>query len=266
MNQAWLCSLTAPDKLLTNRLELVLAPIKDRSSMVKTDSCGSCDNFQESSFKHLEKNELSCINSKKTCNTYKKGQVLFHEGNHPIGIFCLKSGKVKITKTSIDGKEQIVRFAKPGDLIGYRSFLGDGIYSATAIALEEAKVCFIDKADFLNVVKSNSAFSWSLIQKLSSELKDAENLVADMAQKSVRERLAEILLLLQKKFGTSKEMPGFLDVQLSREELANTVGTATETIIRLISDMKQEGLIKTQGKKIAIADLKSMMALANLED
>ena len=234
--------------------------------MKPSEHCQQCANVGNSSFNHLSHDELGCINAQKTCNTYKKGQVLFHEGNRPIGVFCLKSGKIKISKMGLDGKEQIVRLAKPGDLIGYRSFLGDGVYAATATSLEESQVCFIDKANFLNVVQQNSQFSWSLIQKLSRELKEAEQLLADMAQKSVRERCAEVLLLLQKKFGTTEDSQKYLSVQLSREELSNYVGTATETIIRLMSDMKKEGLIETQGKKIAIRDLKAMMALANLDD
>lgn len=231
----------------------------------EANQCANCASIGDSMFSNLEKKDLACLDSHKTCNTYKKGQVVFHEGNRPLGLYCLKEGKVKIFKTGVDGREQIVRLAKPGDLIGYRAFLGEEYYSASAASLEDAVICFIDKNDFHSILSSNAKLSWNLIQALSVELREAEDLLRDMAQKSVRERLAEILLLIKQKYGTDPNDPNVLSAKLSRDELASFVGTATETLIRLLSDLKAEKVVETEGKKIRILNHKALVEIANLE-
>ncbi|MCP5464059.1 MAG: Crp/Fnr family transcriptional regulator [Deltaproteobacteria bacterium] len=230
----------------------------------KTHNCESCASAPKS-FDTLNSKELNCISDSKNHKVFKKGEVIFHEGNRPTGVYCLQEGKVKIFKNGIDGRKQIVRLAKPGDLIGYRSFLGEDLYTASAAAIEESKACFIERDSFFSVLKANTEFSWQLIQNLTRELRDAENLVRDMAQKSVRERLAEILLILKEKYGTNEAEPGLLNAKLSREELANFVGTATETLIRLLSDFKAQGLITTKGKNITILDAEELIKTANIE-
>lgn len=229
-------------------------------------SCVDCNNLQKSSFTNLSCQELKVLSHKKTCQSFKKGQVLFHEGTTPTGVFCLKEGKVKIYKTGIDGKEQIVRLAKPGDLIGYRSFLGHGAYTASACTLEDSKICLIDRQSFEVTLKQNQTLNESLIQLLTHELRDAENRIRDMAQKSVRERMAEVLLVLKERFGMDVNEPDVLSAQLSRDELANYVGTATESAIRILSELKNDGVIATQGKKIRILNLNKLVSIANLID
>lgn len=235
--------------------------------MKKQDSpsCLSCDSIKNSVFGELDNKNLGCLDSHKTCNLYKKGQVIFHEGNRPLGLYCLKQGKVKIYKTGIDGREQIVRLVKPGELLGYRAFLGEEFYSASAASIEDAVVCFIDKNDFHTVLHEDEKLSWNLIQILTRELREAENLLRDMAQKTVRERLAEVLLLIKQKYGVDQSDSTLLSAHLSRDELASFVGTATETLIRLLSDMKAEGVIETEGKRIRILDTKALAEIANIE-
>ncbi|MBF0104170.1 MAG: Crp/Fnr family transcriptional regulator [Deltaproteobacteria bacterium] len=228
--------------------------------------CSKCPALKESLFCNLDDSALAKISSQKTCNTYKKGQIVFHEGNRPLGLYCLRSGKVKIFKTGIDRREQIVRLATPGDIIGYRSFLGEDSYTATAASLDDSLICFIDKDDFYGVLKEDSRLSLNIIKLLTTQLRTAEELLRDMAQKSVRERLAEVLLLLRNKFGTDKADSGVLNAKLSREELASFVGTATETLIRLLSDFKAEQVIETRGKHIKILDPKALMRIANLQN
>lgn len=236
--------------------------------MVKAEehSCLQCESLKNSSFTDLSEADLDTLNRQKVCNLYRKGQVLFHEGNLPLGLYCLKQGKIKIFKTGVDGKEQIVRLASPGDLMGYRSFLGEETYSASAAALEDSVICFIDKNNFKKTLDDNTKLSKTLLELLSHELREAENLIRDMAQKSVRERLAEVLLILKEKFGMESDDPKCLSAKLSREELANYVGTATETAIRLISDLKDEKVIETQGKRIRILNAERLTEIANLAD
>lgn len=241
--------------------------MQDKKNEIASTSCESCPTLNRSLFSEVkDPNTLRKLGRHKVCNQFKKGQVLFHEQGVPLGLFCLRSGKVKIYKTGPDGREQIVRLASPGDLIGYRSFLGEDSYSASAAVFEDSIICFIDKDDFRDVLTTTPNFTYSLIQLLSHELREAEDMIRDMAQKSVRERLAEVLLVLEKKFGHDETMGNTLSAILSREELASFVGTATETLIRLLSDMKDEGLVETQGRRIRLVDTAKLSAIAGLED
>lgn len=228
-------------------------------------NCEDCDSRSESVFCNLEVAQLSGLDTHKTCNLYKKGQNIFHEGTRPVGLYCIKEGKVKIYKTGIDGREQIIRMAKSGDLLGYRSFLAEEYYSATASALEDTSICFIDREDFNGVLGQSESLSKNLIKLLTRELRESENLVIDMAQKSVRERVAEVLLLLKEKFGMDAEQPKQLAATLTRDELASYVGTATETLIRLLSEFKEEKLIETKGRKIFIIDAEGLVEAAHIE-
>lgn len=231
----------------------------------ETPECDHCETLGKSLFCHLGKESLGNLDAHKTSNLYKKGQVIFHEGNRPLGVYCLERGKVKIYKTGIDGREQIVRLAGPGELIGYRAFLGEEFYSASAASIEDSQICFIDRDDFNHVLKENNTISTDLIRNLSHELREAEDMLQHMAQKSVRERLAETILLIKKKYGTEKNNAAALNVHFSREELASFVGTATETLIRLLSDLKAEKVIDTEGKKIIILNEAKLLTIANLE-
>lgn len=231
---------------------------------VLTD-CKNCNSRGDSIFCDLDQYKLGALDRHKTCNLYKKGQTIFHAGTRPVGLYCLKKGKVKIFKTGSDGKEQIVRMAKPGDLIGYRSFLAEEFYSASAITIEDTDVCFIDREDFNSVLLSSEKLSKNLIKLLSRELRESENLIRNMAQKSVKERVAEILLLLKEKFGMDSHDPTLLNASLTREELANYVGTATETLIRFLSELKEEGIIETQNRKIYILNHAALAEIANID-
>lgn len=228
-------------------------------------SCSDCSSRSQSVFCELEKGDLDHLDLSKTCNIYKKGQVIFHEGNVPMGLFCIQRGKAKIFKTGVDGKDQIVRLASNGDVLGYRALLGEDSYTATATALEECMICFLDRKTLFQLIQENKEFSWKIIQMLSNQLKDAENYLKDMAQKSVRERLAEIILILKNKYGVDNADPTIINAKLTREELASFVGTATETLIRLISDLKNENIIATKGRQIQILNLESLMEIANLD-
>lgn len=234
----------------------------DRHQKILCEHCGA---RKDSLFCHLNTQELKQLDKAKTCNTYKKGQVIFNEGNQPMGLFCMQEGKVKIYKTGVGGREQIVRMARPGDFLGYRAFLSGESYSATAMAIADCTICFIDKQTIFNILKNDDKLPWAFMKFLCRELRTAEELVTEMAQKSVRERLAEDLIILSRKYGYDKTDSTLLNVSLSREELASFVGTATETLIRLLSDMKRENVIDIQGRKIKILDEKKLLEIANLE-
>lgn len=195
--------------------------------------------------------------------SFKKGQVIFNEGGHPLGIFCVNDGKVKIERSGMDGKEQIVRMAKGGDVLGYRALLSSERYNASAVALDDTDVCFIPRDPFFNVLKTNPRLSLDIIKMLSTELRKAEESITDLAQKPVRERMAEALLFLKETYGFEED-GATLNVVLSREDIANLVGTATETAIRLLSEFKKDGIVLSVGKKLKITDSEKLIKTANI--
>ncbi len=225
-------------------------------------ACEECIATDHPIFKDLTPDELNSLNFDKGCSSYKRGNVIYHEGNRINGYYCVNSGIVKMYKTGIDGKEQIIRFAKRGDIIGYRSVLSKELACTTAKIIEDAVLCFIPSDSLFDLIKNNSAFSMNLMQLTCKELGEANNYIIDIAQKTVRERLAEILLLLKDEFDLDENQ--VLKISLTREELANLVGTATESVIRLLSEFKTDKMIELQGRKIRILNLPALNKVANL--
>jgi CRP/FNR family transcriptional regulator, polysaccharide utilization system transcription regulator len=227
--------------------------------------CARCDKHGESVFCNTHGEHLDEISNSKTCSVYKKGQVVFHEGGHPFGVYCVNKGKIKLSIIGDEGKEQIVRLAKDGDVLGYRSMLVNERYNATATVLEDSQVCFIPREVFMRTLRSDSSLSFEVMKLLSNQLREAEVKLTHLAQKPVRERLAETLLFLKETYGFEPDST-FIAVQLTREEIANLVGTATETAIRLLSELNKEKVIELAGKKIAISNMRELVRIANLND
>ena len=178
------------------------------------------------------------------------------------GFYCVQKGIIKIYKTGFDGKEQIIRFAKNGDIIGYRSVLSNEPACTTTEVLEECIVCHIPASTLFNLVKTNGNFAVELMKLTCKELGEANSYITDIAQKTVRERLAEILLLLEEDFGANEQ--GVLSLSLTREDLSNIVGTATKSIIRLLSEFKSDLLIELNGRKIKILDKPGLKIIASI--
>lgn len=227
--------------------------------------CEHCSARFKSIFCHLNHDELQLVNQNKWCQTVKKGQQIFSEGAYPHGIFCVNNGKIKIHQMGTEGREQIVRLAKEGDVVGYRALLSGDAYTNSATALDDCSICFIPKNVFMDLVEKNKDLSMQIIQLLSKNLKQAENAILHLAQKSVRERMAEALLFLKEVYGVESD-GSTLTVSLSREELATLVGTATETAIRLLSEFKSNNLLEFSGKKIKILNHKELLKTANLDE
>lgn len=224
--------------------------------------CDKCALETNSVFKHLSKDETVKINYEKDFRNYKRGDVLYHEGNRINGFYCINKGIIKVFKTGIDGKEQIIRFAKTGEIIAYRSVLSNEPACTTATVIEDCLVCFIPSEVLISFIKNNSAFSFEVMKITCHELGEANSYITDIAQKTVRERLAEVVLQLVKDFGLDEE--GYLQISLTREELANIVGTATESVIRLLSEFKSDNYIEITGRKIKIINHKGLEKISNV--
>ncbi|MCB0445840.1 MAG: Crp/Fnr family transcriptional regulator [Gelidibacter sp.] len=221
--------------------------------------CEQCIISQFNSLKALTRDELMRISGCKTSKYIKKGELIFEEGETLNGVYCVKDGICKLSKLSANGKDQIVKLVLKGDLLGQRSLIGDESANLSATALSDMEVCFIPKTEIIGNLQKNSSFSMDVMKQMAKDLKESDNIIVDMAQKSVRQRLAETLLYIDTNFGRDDE--GFLNVVLSREDYANIVGTATESAIRVLSQFKKEGLISTTGKQIKIKSKNGLLQM-----
>jgi len=213
-------------------------------------------------FRHLHSEEFDYLANNIERIFSNKPSFLYHEGNKVTGCYFILSGIIKIFKTGADGKEQIIRFAKPGDLISFRSVFSNEPACTTAQVHEDSTLLFISTDTIIHLVKGNGLFSLDLLHLACKELGEANEYITDIAQKSVRERLAEVLLKLMHNFGLDSD--NYLTITLTREELANIVGTATESVIRLLSEFKEDQLIELQGRKIKFLNLPALIKKANI--
>ena len=224
--------------------------------------CEKCSLESGSIFKHLTPDEVVNLNYEKDFRKYVRGDILYQEGNRISGFFSIHSGIIKVFKTGFDGKEQIIRFAKKGEIIAYRSVLSNELACTSAKVIEDCQVCFIPSEILISFIKTNSTFALELIKLACHELGEANSFITDIAQKTVRERLAEILLLLINDFGIDQEQN--LQISLTREELANIVGTATESVIRLLSEFKSDRLVELNGRRIKILNKRGLEKISNV--
>ncbi|HUH34200.1 MAG TPA: Crp/Fnr family transcriptional regulator [Moheibacter sp.] len=222
-----------------------------------------CELFENQEIlKNFTKEELTELSHEKRIISYKKGDTIIEEGATPKGIYYMDKGTAKMSKLGFNGKEQILKFAKKGDIVGYRSILSKQPFGASAIAMENTEVCFIPEKFFLRVLEFHPKLAFDVLRRISEDLGDSAQTITFLAQKTVRERLAEVLLLLEKKLGTDKEE--FINISLTREEMANLIGTATESAIRLISEFKADELIEVDGRRIKILDHQKLIKLGHV--
>ncbi len=222
--------------------------------------CEQCIIREFNSLKTLTKDELIRITGCKTSKTVKKGEVLFDEGEYINGVFCIKDGVCKVSKMSDNGRDQIIHLIQKGDILGERSLINNEASNLKAIAINDMEVCFIPKDEIIRDLENNPHFSLDLLRKMANSLKKADDVIVDMAQKTVKQRLAATLLFLEAKF--EKNDNGSIKVNLSREDIANIIGTATESAIRLLSEFKKKKMIDLQGKEIVILDVKALKDLS----
>lgn len=213
-------------------------------------------------FKALSQHELQLLEFNAIRKFYKKRSVIYREDSRHSGIYVVQKGIVKIYKIGSNGKQQILRFAQKGDIIAYRSLLTNELACTSAKAFTETVLSCIPLKIILEILQHNWGFTHEIMKVMCKELRDSNTFVTDMAQKSVRERTAEILLYLKDEFGVDQF--GTLQIVLTREDLANMVGTVTESLIRIMTEFKVEGLLTSAGRKIVFLDVSRLQKVANL--
>ncbi len=207
----------------------------------------------------MSKEELKKVSDSKVTKTVKRGESIFEEGDKLSGVYCVRGGVSKLSKLSANGKDQIVKLATKGEVIGQRSVIAEEHANLSATAVNDMEVCFIPKESIVDTLNTNPNFAVEVLRHMAHDLKEADDVIVNMSQKTVKQRVAEAFLYLRNNFGEDKD--GFLALTLSREDIANVVGTATESCIRIISEFKKKGYIKTSGKKVGIADERGLQDL-----
>ena len=221
--------------------------------------CENCIIRQLNALKALSKEELKKISDSKVTKSVKKGETLFEEGEQLNGVFCVRNGVSKLSKAAENGKDQIVKIATKGEVLGQRSVITEERTNLSAVALNDMEVCYIPKRHLTDNITNNVAFTKAILVKMAEDLKFADNVIVNMAQKTVKQRIAEAIVYLHKNFGVDTD--GYIAMTLTREDIANVVGTAKEACIRTLSSFKKEGYISTDGKRIKLENEKALHRL-----
>jgi len=223
--------------------------------------CENCIIRQLNALKALNKDELKNISDTKIKKSIKKGDFIFEEGEKLNGVFCVNKGVSKLSKMSDNGKDQIIKIATKGEVLGQRSVITEEHTNLSAIALNDMEVCFIPKDKLTDSLNNNPDFTKQVLLQMANELKIADNVIVNMAQKNVRQRIAEILIYFEDTFDTDSD--GFIGMVFTREDIASIVGTAKEACIRALSKLKKENYISTLGKRIKIVQKQKLQSIVD---
>lgn len=209
-------------------------------------------------FEEMSEEELKAILDIIRTRKYKKGAIIFAEGEPGEAVFFVKAGRVKISKLTSDGREQILHFVSEGDVFAEVCLFNDGPYPATAEIVEDAEIGFIRNPDLEETVKNNGAIAIKLIHLLNNRLKVAQSRIRDLALKDAYARTAQLLLTLANDKGCTKTKEYTIDMDLSRQDLANMVGLTRETLTRVLSEFKKMKIININKSKIDIKNLEAL--------
>lgn len=227
--------------------------MKKNPAICDAKSCFMCQNCL--------KEWQPAISSGKKNLKLKKGEILFREGEPVTGVYFVYTGSLKVYKQWGEDKELIIRFAKDGAMAGHRGLGNNLVYPISAAALETSTVCFIDNKLFEATLKTNSGFASELLQFFAQELCESEKKMRNLVHMPVKNRVAEALLHLKDLFGETEA--GFINTELSRQDLASFTGATYETVFRMINELVKEKLITLSGKSIAIKNPRGLKKLTH---
>ena len=208
-----------------------------------------------------DRNALQSLTDNRNINVYKKKQAIYTQGNHPNRLYYVLKGKVKTFKRNDDGKELVTDLFSPGDFLGYIALMEETVYKDTAEALEETELAIIPKEEFEELLNNNKEAAKKFINLLAKNISAKENQLLGLAYNSLRKKVAEALILLQRKYQQDIEDNFVIDI--SRESLATIAGTATESLIRTLSDFRNEKMIDIKDGSIVIVNQKKLKLLVN---
>lgn len=217
--------------------------------------CEHCSGFSTSHFCNLKQKLLGLLNDHKTHIEFKKGEVIFREGDRPQGLYCISNGIVKLNHLDEAGREVILRLHKAGDLLGYRALFSEESYHATAVAHEQSEVCFVPTETIKSLISSDPDLALSFLKQVSKELHSTEDRMSAVISKPVQSRVAEALIYLKYELPESK---------WTRRDIAEWIGATPETVMRTLAQFESEGLISQDGRMIHISNHDALRKIAHI--
>ena len=241
---------------LLNAIESRLQKIK-----IHREHANAIQNFNN--FYNEIKNEdaLENLTKSDTVNNYKKKQSVYAQGNYPHGMFYLITGKIRTYKSNDNGKELTISLYNAGDFFGYNALLENTTYKESAETLEESEVSIISREDFEILINNNKTVAQKFIKLLAQNVAEKEEQLINLAYNSLRKRVADSLITLSKKY--KEEGHTDFTIHISREDLAHIAGTTTESLIRTLSDFKNEKLIEAEAGYVKVLNEKKLLSMLN---
>ena len=222
-----------------------------------------CDLATCSMCKGCKPEWLKAIDVNRKLIHYNKGESIFHEGDSVNGMYFIFSGLVKVHKKWSDNKELILRFAKEGAIVGHRGLGGDTIYPVSATALTASDICFVNLDFFMATLKVNPDYLFDLMMFFAAELKESEKRMRNIAHMNTKGRIGQSLLTLQDKFGTDAE--GYINIEISRQDLASYTGTTYETLFKIMNELAEENAIQIDSKRTKLLDKPTLLEYCKIE-
>jgi CRP/FNR family transcriptional regulator len=222
-----------------------------------------CDLATCSMCKSCKAEWLKAIDVNRKLVHYKKGESIFNEGDAVNGMYFIFSGLVKVHKKWTDNKELILRFAKDGAIVGHRGLGGDTIYPVSATVLAASDICFVGLDFFMATLKVNPDYLFDLMMFFAAELKESEKRMRNIAHMNTKGRIGHSLLTLQDKFGT--DLDGFINIEISRQDLASYTGTTYETLFRIMNELSEENAIHIDSKRTKLLDKTKLLKNCKIE-
>lgn len=221
----------------------------------------SCHIKQNTLFTGLNERQLDAFKDVVIISSYKKKEVLFMEGDDCTGLYILRTGRVKVVRSSSTGKEQIIKILNPGELLGFEILYDGKTFKNTSVAMEDTELCYMEKGSFFGILEREPDISRKLIISMGRELDLAYERIGNLGLLNAREKLAHLLYTLASEYGEKTDGGIRLNLTLSRLEIAELLGITQETSIRLLKSFKDEGLLEIRRKEIIIKSLSELKQL-----
>jgi len=234
------------------------APVRNKT--LPGEACHFCPVLKRTEWCVLKEERLETLALNKTCTTYAPGEEVFRQGESCDGIFCIKAGTIALRKTDAQGNSVITRLVHAGDTVGYRTFFAGGSFTASAEALTESKVCFVDRKTVRHVLEMNPNLGERFLRRLAQALRSAEDDKLESAAQPVRARVAHLILDLADRYGVQTDDAALVfDLPLARQDMAAVIGVRPESITRAIRALEKSGVAIFKGRTVTIPSIEALV-------
>ncbi|NIM22393.1 MAG: cyclic nucleotide-binding domain-containing protein [Candidatus Latescibacteria bacterium] len=232
--------------------------------MITNPECKTCDLRKNNLFSVLRGEQIDRLDREKMTREYQRGDVIFYENTPAFAIYCIFTGWVKVYKVGSRAERQVVRLLGPGDVIGHRAVLANEPYSTTAEAIQTSLICSLPKESLFKMLEESPQLSMRLMGRLARELRVSEDQMVILSHKSVRQRAAQLLLLLMRRSPEADDKYIELKIPIRRNEMAQMIGTTPETLSRTLRYFGQRGLLQSTRTELRILDPEGLRQLAGM--